>query len=332
MVLDITKCINIVSPKENLPFSGLGDRLGFYLGLSTLGKVLNKKVITGWNKRMDHIGDDSTELFNLIKFPDNLVFVDVDELEKYGSKPENYLMYDYSKFNYGNDFIKYHGVDQVPELLWKMFYLMNINIPKDLFVKTFIELGKEIEFVQSDFVKRMLNHNVLKNQKYIVIHARRGDKNTNGILIDSETLDKITKISKYLNEKSLLDEIKVIVCSDSEPTSKMLIRYLQQVNIKVIVLPKAKKMYDSLILDFELIKNSIGIIQSIGDIPGYYAGWSSFSAIPGFIYDIPVYSVYPVNKLGEYRYHLYKKLNDNVDIKNYYYYDMLIEYLEKIIH
>ena len=29
---------------------------------------------------------------------------------------------------------------------------------------------------------------------------------------------------------------------------------------------------------------------------------------------------------------LYKKLNDNVDIKNYYYYDMLIEYLEKIIH
>jgi hypothetical protein len=332
MVLDITKCVNIVSPKENLPFSGFGDRLGFYIGLSTLGKILNKKVITSWNKRMDHVGDDSTDLFNLIKFPDNLIFVDVNELEEYGSKQENYFMYVYNNFNYGDNFIKYHGVDQVPELLWKMFSLMKINISKDLFMNTFVETGKQIEFIQSDFVKRMLNHNVIKDQKYIVIHARRGDKSENCLLIDSETIEKISIISNYLKRNNLIEEIKVIVCSDYEPTAKMLIKYLQKVNIKVIALPKAKNIYDNLILDMEIIKNSIGIIQSIGDIPGYYAGWSSFSAIPGFIYEIPVYSVYPYNKLGEYRYHLYKKLNDNVDIKNYYYYNMLMEYLDRIIN
>ena len=122
MVLDINKCINIVIPKENLPFSGLGDRVGFYLGMATLGKVLNKKVILGWNKRMDHIGDDSSDLLKLITLPNNLIFVDVDDLEKYGSIKENFLMYDFNKYNFGDDFIKYHGVDQVPDLLWKMFF------------------------------------------------------------------------------------------------------------------------------------------------------------------------------------------------------------------
>ena len=98
----------------------------------------------------------------------------------------------------------------------------------------------------------------------------------------------------------------------------------------MIVLPKSKNKYDNIIMDIELIKNSIGIIQSVGDFVGYYAGWSSFSAVPGFIYSIPVYSVYPYNKLGEYRYHLYQKLNDNQNIKNYYFYDMLNEFLERI--
>ncbi len=330
MVLDINKCINIVIPKENLPFSGLGDRIGFYLGMATLGKVLDKKVILGWNKRMDHVGDDSTDLFKLITLPDNLIFVDVDDLEKYGRIKENFLMYDFNKYNFGDNFIKYHGVDQVPDLLWKMFFFMNIRTNKEQFLKVYEELGKSIKFEHSPFLVKMLNHSVVKNQKYIILHARRGDKNTNGILIDSETIDKLGKISKYLHEKNLIDKIKVVICSDSDPTAKMFQNYLKNIGIKMIVLPKSQDKYDNIIMDIELIKNSIGIIQSVGDFVGYYAGWSSFSAVPGFIYSIPVYSVYPVNKLGEYRYHLYQKLNDNQNIKNYYFYDMLNEFLERI--
>jgi hypothetical protein len=317
--------------RENLPFSGLGDRIGFYLGLSTLGKILDKKIITAWNVRMDHIGDNSLELFNILRFPDNIIFEKMEILESYKNDGETFIMPNLSTFDFKEQFIKYHGVDQVPELQWKMFKLMGFNVgSKEDYMNVYQQQGKLIKFDYPKYVNKILNHEVVQGNKYLMIHARRGDKDTNRMLIDSVTIDKLNYICDYLNSHDLLNKIKFIICSDCEKTYEMFQSCLKQKNADIIVIPKSKTPLNNVIIDYELMKNSIGIVQSVGDFVGYYAGWSSFSSVPSFIYDIPVYGTYPTDYLGDYRYNLYQKLNDDINIKNYYFSDMLDSFLRRL--
>ena len=127
--------------KQNLPYSGFGDRIGFYLGLSVVGEILNKKIITCWRKRMDHIGEDSTDVFNLIKFPSNLLFVDYENFDNY---EKSLVIPDLNNYDFEGYFIKYHGVDQVPELVWKMFSLLGMEVLLPDFMKVYYKLGRSI--------------------------------------------------------------------------------------------------------------------------------------------------------------------------------------------
>lgn len=140
--------------------SGLGDRIGLYLTLSTIAEINNIFIYITWDIKSKWSQNYPIDINNYISFPDNLIFL-------------NHSIYEEFTRNMPNLKLKYkwieHGFDLVPETFYKSLVLDKIiNCNYNTFINIYRNNCRKVKY------KMTLPNGWQK--RYPMIHLRKGDK------------------------------------------------------------------------------------------------------------------------------------------------------------
>jgi hypothetical protein len=257
--------------KSNIiPKSGLGDRIGYYLFMATIGELLNEKIITVWDYlKYDDYSNRGTEypdnITEYIEFPPQIVFVDIDEYNSADIKsvPNKWV---------------YHGFDLVPETQYRILVDDKlIDCTFDHYRTVYTKVSSQLKYLK-----------ILPNYKnFGAIHIRRTDFT---ICNDKNTLDEDLKLIK------LIKLIKDKVCNWIIFTDNTKNNYNELQNIlsdKLIIINNYST--DSRVKtleEFFLLMNAKFIVQSVppNSHSTYPNQFSSFSYIPSIINNLILYT------------------------------------------
>lgn len=239
--------------------TGLGDRIGNYLIFAMLGEIYNKDIYTTWITKNDPNNIHSrgsqypNNIFEYIQFPKRLKFVSKEEYSK--------LNYPYLRYKW-----VYHGLEQVPETIYKNLYEDgHIKCSYRVMLIVYRNVCKEL------YYKKELPP--IYKERPCIIHLRRGDKGSN----DRHNQRIVNVYNKYKN-----DHPNWVITTDGN------IPQIIRDNIPNIIIPEFSTDNRVRTLEeFFLYSHAKIILQSIVE-PGKYGGWSGFSYIP-FLLGLSLY-------------------------------------------
>jgi hypothetical protein len=149
--------------KHDSVTSGLGDRIGLYLTLSTIAEINNIYIYVNWDIKSKWSQNYPIDINNYISFPDKLIFLN-DSIYEESTRNMPNLKYKYKWVE--------HGFDLVPETFYKSLLLDKIiNCDYKIFINVYRNNCRKIKY-------KMVLPNGWQN-RYPMIHLRRGDKGNN---------------------------------------------------------------------------------------------------------------------------------------------------------
>tara|TARA_B110000971_G_scaffold179457_1_gene185704 strand:+ start:1914 stop:2732 length:819 start_codon:yes stop_codon:yes gene_type:complete len=224
-----------------------------------LGEIYNKDIYTTWITKNDPNNIHSrgsqypNNIFEYIQFPKRLKFVSKEEYSK--------LNYPYLRYKWA-----YHGLEQVPETIYKNLYEDgHIKCSYRVMLIVYRNVCKEL------YYKKELPP--IYKERPCIIHLRRGDKGSN----DAHNERIVNVYNKYKN-----DHPNWVITTDGN------IPQIIRDNIPNIIIPEFSTDNRVRTLEeFFLYSHAKIILQSIGQT-GKWGGWSGFSYIP-FLLGLSLY-------------------------------------------
>ena len=240
--------------------TGLGDRLGVLLGLSTIGNIYNKKVHYCWSNS---------------QFWGEARIYDIDIIKKNVTIPN--IVIDNKKINNDDFFELIHNkggkipcggaYDCIPDLIPYTFDNISVvnmdNIQK--FVNAYFEVGKKFDITLGD----------IPEKDYIALHIRGADKRQ--LTPGCYNREFVNNTSNIVNLVSKKFNLPVIIFTDDIEFKKVFIINNELEYINIFTSKTERDLYD-----LKLIMNSKCIIQ--------YSplGWSSYSNIASLLRKVPL--------------------------------------------
>jgi hypothetical protein len=174
----------------------------------------------------------------------------------------------------------YHAFDGVYSIAWKTMMLPEPLPQLQLqdFVESYRDVAKQVKI-------NIAKHPVLKDQKYVVLHVRAGDKSTPPNHFN--TFDILCQLPQGMPIIVITDsdqDLPLIIPDTSIPilSADTHLHSSEPSSLNIFRFPRTAERYEGVMQDFQVLLGATGIIQHAKN------AWSSYSSVAAMMNAVPL--------------------------------------------